>query len=674
MTERKKERLLLFVLLATAFLVRLWLIPHRWVSPDEGAHLMDGRLILEGLVPGVDFSSRGVLYGHILAVALSIVGPDLFLLRVFPVLAIVASGVFVHLIGRELFDWRTGIVAAALFLLLPFSVFMTVFAKMEPWAILFACGAAYCVTRSLDRPAARYRFQFLAGLCLGAAFYVRESTVAVTAALLLIVVLDGFRRNDVVRSGSMLVFGMAAVVGAVGLYYLRVLPFREVVLRVPNPATFLWEYLQGALHALFSMPENTGPGNGTAGELIMSHDRLPLSRSLASFLDAARTSVVLGVGLVVSVGLLIAGPGDDEDRPQRFTLGFLLCWLAAVTLAYAFWTARRGFYPAYFLEFYAPLALLTAVGVRWALQRLEHSGRWQRHGLPLVFVGVLLLAAHGIASSWQISRPLYLLIGTVGLAPFYIPAWRTLPRGDHRTRWLIAIPVVLSVGSFLAYLGPKLPRRIGIPLYVASVPALIGGLYLVDPDPWREKLHRIAAFGGYALLVAALSLSLSASGRLLGFSYHVVWSPETLRTTAEVLRSHTERDKSVLSGGVIWALQADRLPFANVSHPLAYRGYMSEGEKDRLRQDLRDNPPGAIVLDGYTEQTLLPGLPEIAQLLEEDYVLIFSTDSDSEHRRVAVYVREQKEITKRGARSCHHGPGSSIPTQLTSYPKCSIRS
>jgi 4-amino-4-deoxy-L-arabinose transferase-like glycosyltransferase len=641
MTERKKELLLLSILLATAFLVRLWLIPHRWVSPDEGAHLMDARLILEGLVPGVDFRSRGVLYGHILAAALSIVGPNLFLLRVFPVLAMVASGFLVHLIGRELFDWRTGIVAAGLFLFLPFSVFMTVFAKMEPWAMLFACGAAYCVTRSLDGSATRYRFHFLAGLCLGAAFYVRESAVAVAAALLLIVVLDGFRRNDAIRSGAMVVCGMAAVVGAVGLYYLRVLSFQEVVLEVPNPASFVWEYLRGALHALLSIPENSGSGNGMGGELIMSPDRLPLSRSLASWLDASRTSAVLGVGLVVSVGLLIAGPGDDEDGPQRFPLGFLLCWLAAIALAYGFWTVRRGFYPAYFLEFYAPLALLTAVGVTWALRHLEHSKGWQRHGLPLVFVGLLLLAAYGIASSWQISRPLYLVIAAIGLAPFYIPAWRELPRGDQRTRWLVAISGVLVVLCCLVFLGPNLPRRIGIPLYFASVPALIGGLYLVDPDPWRRKLRRIAAFGSYALLVAAFFLSLSASSRILGFSYHVVWSPETLRAATGALRSHTERDESVLSGGVIWALQADRLPFANVSHPLAYRGFMSEAEQDRLRRELSDDPPGAIVLDGYTEQTLLPWLAEVTRLLEEDYVLIFSTDSESAHRRVAVYVREQ---------------------------------
>ena len=638
MTERKKELLLLCGLLAVAFLVRLWLIPHRWVSPDEGAHLMDGRLILEGLVPGVDFDSRGVLYAHILAAALRIVGMDLFLARVFPVLAIVASGVFVHLIGRELFDWRAGLVAAVLFLFLPFSVFMTVLAKTEPWAILFACGAVYCVARSLGRPAVQYRFHFLAGLCLGAAFYVRESAVAVAAALLLIVVLDGFRRNDVVRSGGMLLFGVAAVVGAVVLYYLRVLPFREVVLNVPNPATFVWGYLQGALDALFFMPENNGPGNGTAGEIIMSPDRLPLTRSLASFIDAARTSVVIGVGLLVSVALLIAGPGDDEDRPPRFALGLLLCWLAAVALAYAFWTARRGFYPAYFLEFYAPLALLTAVGVTWAVRCLEHAGRWQRHGLPLLFVGVLILAAHGIASSWHISQPLYFLIGAVGLAPFYIPMWRRIPRGNRRARWLIAFSGVLVVGFLLTYLGPNLPRRIGVPFYVASVPALIGCLYLVDPDPWRDKLHRMAAFGGYALLVAALFLSLSASGVILGLRYHMVWSPETLRTTAEVLRSHTERDESVLSGAVVWALHADRPPFANISHPLAYRGYMSEGERNRLRQELRNNPPGAIVLDGYTEQTLLPWLPEITQLLEDDYVLTFSTDSDSELRQVVVYL------------------------------------
>jgi hypothetical protein len=56
-TDTQKIAILLVVFLAS-FALRLWLLDKRWVNPDEGAHLMDAVLVLDGKMPIQDFGSR----------------------------------------------------------------------------------------------------------------------------------------------------------------------------------------------------------------------------------------------------------------------------------------------------------------------------------------------------------------------------------------------------------------------------------------------------------------------------------------------------------------------------------------------------------------------------------------------------------------------------------------
>jgi len=52
-TILQKPVLVLLIFLALG----LALLPLRWINPDEGAHLMDAKLLMEGLMPAVDFDS-----------------------------------------------------------------------------------------------------------------------------------------------------------------------------------------------------------------------------------------------------------------------------------------------------------------------------------------------------------------------------------------------------------------------------------------------------------------------------------------------------------------------------------------------------------------------------------------------------------------------------------------
>ena len=69
-----RDYVLLFTILFISLLIRLWLLDKRWINPDEGAHLMDAALALDGMIPKVDFGSRQPLYTYALAGFLKLFG------------------------------------------------------------------------------------------------------------------------------------------------------------------------------------------------------------------------------------------------------------------------------------------------------------------------------------------------------------------------------------------------------------------------------------------------------------------------------------------------------------------------------------------------------------------------------------------------------------------------
>lgn len=124
------------------------------------------------------------------------------------------------------------------------------------------------------------------------------------------------------------------------------------------------------------------------------------------------------------------------------------------------------------------------------------------------------------------------------------------------------------------------------------------------------------AFATYSFVVSSLFLTLSESGVRLSLDYHSVWSPGTLPEVTDLLERHTGAEDAVLSGAVIWQLQANRPPFADLTHPLAPIAGRPWFEIRRLRGELRTSPPPAVILDGYTEQTFSVVLPELSERLD----------------------------------------------------------
>src|ERR1051325_3806462 len=96
------------------------------------------------------------------------------------------------------------------------------------------------------------------------------------------------------------------------------------------------------------------------------------------------------------------------------------------------------------------------------------------------------------------------------------------------------------------------------------------------------------------------------SGHRIGLAYYCVWPRSVLAEVTRRVRSGTRPGDEVLSGGVIWDFEAGRHPFLDISHPLSYLDGLRVEERSVIEQGLASHAPRMIVLDGYTERTILP--------------------------------------------------------------------
>src|SRR5512146_89092 len=180
--SRRAEVRWLIGILGLSLVLRLALVPGRWINPDEGAHLMDGRLALDGLLPFLDFGSRQIAYTYVLAGLLRLTHDGYAGVRFGLATLTVANVGLVYLIARRLFDGRVALAAALLYALQPLAIIWAPIVHTEPVTIFPTCLGIYLLIRHFHRPGDRL-FLLLAGASLSLAYYVRESSLGVTAAV-----------------------------------------------------------------------------------------------------------------------------------------------------------------------------------------------------------------------------------------------------------------------------------------------------------------------------------------------------------------------------------------------------------------------------------------------------------------------------------------------------------
>jgi len=48
-----KSYLILLAVCILSLLLRIWFLDKHWINPDEGAHLMDAAMVLDGKIPNL---------------------------------------------------------------------------------------------------------------------------------------------------------------------------------------------------------------------------------------------------------------------------------------------------------------------------------------------------------------------------------------------------------------------------------------------------------------------------------------------------------------------------------------------------------------------------------------------------------------------------------------------
>jgi 4-amino-4-deoxy-L-arabinose transferase-like glycosyltransferase len=561
---RWRGALALALLVAVGLAIRLWLLPRMWVNPDEGAHLMDGRLVLDGLVPGADYSARQPLYVYALALWLRLFGDSLFAARALMVALDAGVGVLTYLIGRRLFDVRTGLVAAGILLLLPFSAVWAPRVHTEPLSTVLAALGVYLVIRAVQGSGGALALAG-AGACFALGFYVRQSSLALPlATALVLVVRHGRKPRPILRDGAWLAGGFVAVAGLAIALYSRRLSAADLWAGPVNPLSLVWEALVRIRDLVGGAAARTG-ANPSDGFRVGTQS---WARTLVYLRQVVSLNSVLLAGFAVFLAEAVVRIARPSAARPPAAGGFALAaavlvgWSGCLALLYGYWVVHRGFFPQYFTEFLPPLAI----------------------GLAQVLV-----------KGWDSWR------GEPGLGPVrdLLPA--------------------IGAAACAIWLGSELPLRSY--LGRAGLLAVVGLAATVTllAAAWRRGRPKAARAAVAATLLGLAGANLLASGRSLRSSYEGPWTPATLEATAAYLRAHGAPGDEVMSGAVIWEFAAGLRPFAGISHPLEFLGGIDPEDRPLIERWLARQPPRFVVLDGYTELAYLRHLPDLARLLAERY-------------------------------------------------------
>lgn len=594
-------------ILASGLALRLVLLPFRWINPDEGAHLMDGQLILHGFIPLVHFQSRQPLYAYLQAGMLALFNGSYMMARLLPVAAIMGTAAFVFLIARRLFTDRIALLATAIYVFHPLVVIWSPIVKTEPLTAFLSSAAIYCTVRFLQ---SEYRWSLLVltGAVLGLGFYVRQSTLAVAAAIV-VFLLIALRRQpmQLARAYGAFALGGLIVVGLAAAYYARYMTVAQMWHSDLNP-------LHLVIRAADAVAPPTVQGTGTTGAAD-SGVRLSLqtwTTTINAVRETFRLDAFLFAGLAMSLGVVAYLRARQRLllRRHALSLTLLYCWAFTLILAYGYWAIHRGYFTQYFGETVPPLAILLAFTLWYLSGILAPASAGVRPSVALGLGLVAVFAAYRLDPALEV--PHVLLV--VGLA--LVVAFVYL-RGNEWRRWasLVAVAVVALIagGAADALDASRLTSVVKLGVTAAAVVAIA----LVAS---RQNIER-AAYLGLVFIIVAFVSSFAAAGRVMSVAYQCVWSPRTVADVTRYFETHTTPGDQVMSGAMIWAVAADRPPFMRISHPLAYDHGAPPDVAARMSAYLHATPPKVIVLDGYTGRTMLSYLDPDGHFLTTRYTL-----------------------------------------------------
>lgn len=611
-----KRYLILLSVCALSLLLRIWLLDKRWIAPDEGAHLMDAVLVMDGKIPVVDFGSRMPIYVYANAAVLKLFGISYISGRMLPMTCSVLIGILVFFMALMLFDKRVAILSAAIYWMLPLELINSVLVQTEPLTIFLTC-LSLCAVMLFSKDN-RTAWLIIAGIFAAMGFYVRQSALIVPLTVLgFLLIYHAGRLRDIVMCFGYFLIGYMSVLFVVLIYYTRFMRFEEFLMSGLNPFGFL--ALAGKkLFSSISIPFNSACDLSSQAPDV-SYKKFNLYYKYVREAFKLHSFLLVGLGFsILTFSRQVLSGNKLQIKKHLDSHSLLYLWVLSLSFAYTYYYYTEAFYINYCREFLPPLVIIFAAWLCHAVPAFDRYETIERFVLGGLFVSAVLFFAIPYFKAIMeegIMVCLFLALFTL----FYFA--RDFESSTRRLAFwfFLAALIVMIVFSrqppltlFLSGIVPKL--------------AIIGVIFVV---PWallrkrnRPTLKEYIKFMSLAIVLGAFVLSLVYSAKRLTISYDSVWSPGSLEITSAYLVNHTRSNDTVMSGSVIWELQALRRPFLGISHPLAFEYQISEKKRERLEAAIRAKPPEVIILDGYTEKTYFRHLPWLWDFLSSRYNMV----------------------------------------------------
>ena len=387
-------RLLLWSIVGLGLLIRLALLPYRWINPDEGAHLMDARLFLQGLIPLVDFGSKQPFYVVLLAGFVQLFGHALWAGRLLPILAQTGVVMLLYAVGRNLFSVRAGLLAAALFAFLPLAVIWAPIVKTESPALFLALLSVFFLLKGLEQERRISLHLFLAGATAAMAYYVRQSTLYVPfSSFLFLLLYTRPARSFRIASRTAYVLGFLAVCISAGLLYSSHMNAGQLFYSPLNPMEL---FLSRALNFLGLVPIQY--------RIVDSDQFRIMDQDVSITWTAWKDGLLFTLAIVLSaLAALWQKRKSSLMLLRRSRSALIVLWAAVVLAMYLFQSVHRGFFTQYYLEVLLPFVLIAA----WTLARLSGERGWS--GRIVLALAALVPAL--VAGRWVAGKsPLFIML------------------------------------------------------------------------------------------------------------------------------------------------------------------------------------------------------------------------------------------------------------------------
>ena len=578
---RINPAIILSAILILGIVMRFFLLSMRWINPDEGAHLLDARLLLEGQLPVADFGSRQPFYVLIIALFLKLFGVSSFAGRLLPLFSSIGVGWLLYLFGKRWRDATVGLIAASLYVFLPLVLVWSTIVKTEQPAIFLGLLSMYFLLVGRD---GKVWPMLLSGLFAALAFYVRQPTLYLSLAAIAFLL---WKRKNALKSISLYSAGYLAVCLVVIAIYLPRMNFQDMLFSQLNPLHLIWNRV---LHMFGMLPVQYRIVDETGFRVLNQN----LDTTLTSWYHALSVCLFVVIGAATMLRPIMHG---KEHNGHIKILLFM--WIGFCFILYIYQTASRGFYSQYFTEALPPLILLASVSIKeMAAKSHRKYGSFAIAALALFF-GIFLLQQFFLHVRPGMAGYFVLSLGFAALLYAFIFNASELSR---KFIFGYVLLMALAGAATIVYKMMGLHDLYRFALVLALVSVVLYGLESVAS--WRIDKKRL-------LLLIGFFYTAFQSGLILGPRYEGIWAQKTVSQVVGILKEHGESADDILSGGMIWTFEAGLKPYLNVPHPTEFLKRRYAGFEETVRK----NPPQFIILDGYTHRKFAKNWTFIQELI-----------------------------------------------------------